>query len=131
MRQHYAQGHRVSLMPPEGLANDDLVAVVSNMGAPLVGQERLFLRGTAKLDDLAEWHGRSFELAFQNELAVGWLDGVPRVMTPDLICVLDTAIGEAIGTGTLGYGHRAARADGIPVANKAGVRRAPRLRLRP
>ena len=28
-------------MDPAGLADDDLVAVVSNMGAPLVGQERL------------------------------------------------------------------------------------------
>jgi len=41
MRQLYAQGHRVSLIDPLDLADDDLVAVVSNMGAPLVGQERL------------------------------------------------------------------------------------------
>src|ERR1700704_4367189 len=41
MQQLYAQGTRVTLMQPEALADDDLVAVVSNMGAPLVGQERL------------------------------------------------------------------------------------------
>src|SRR5258706_10136083 len=41
MRQLYAEGHRVALMDPMDLADDDLVAVVSNMGAPLVGQERL------------------------------------------------------------------------------------------
>ena len=41
MRRLYAEGHRVSLMPPEELADDEWVAVVSNMGAPLVGQERL------------------------------------------------------------------------------------------
>ena len=41
MRRLYAEGHRVHLMPPEALADDDWVAVVSNMGAPLVGQERL------------------------------------------------------------------------------------------
>src|SRR2546423_7438358 len=41
MRRLYADGHRVSLMDPKDLADDDLVAVVSNMGAPLVGQERL------------------------------------------------------------------------------------------
>jgi DUF917 family protein len=65
-----------------------------------------FLRGTAKLDGLDEWRGSGFELAFQNEWAVGWLDGVARVMTPDLICVLDTVSGEAIGTETLRYGQR-------------------------
>src|SRR5947207_9168989 len=41
MRRLYAEGHRVELLSPEELADDDRVAVVSNMGAPLVGQERL------------------------------------------------------------------------------------------
>src|SRR5499427_6098695 len=41
MRQLYAAGHRVSLISPVDLADEDWVAVVSNMGAPLVGQERL------------------------------------------------------------------------------------------
>src|SRR6202047_4842451 len=41
MRRLYAEGHRVELMSPLGLADDDWVAVVSNMGASLVGQERL------------------------------------------------------------------------------------------
>src|SRR6266436_8266353 len=41
MRLLYAEGHRVSLMSPLDLADEDWVAVVSNMGAPLVGQERL------------------------------------------------------------------------------------------
>ena len=41
MRTLYRQGAVVSLMDPADLADDDLVAVVSNMGAPLVGQERL------------------------------------------------------------------------------------------
>ncbi|MCS6933215.1 MAG: DUF917 domain-containing protein [Acetobacteraceae bacterium] len=66
-----------------------------------------FLRGTARLDGLDDWRGRRFDLAFQNEWAVGWLDGEPHVMTPDLICVLETATGEAIGTETLRYGQRA------------------------
>jgi DUF917 family protein len=65
-----------------------------------------FLRGTAKLDGLDDFRGSGFELAFQNEFAVGWLDGEPRVMTPDLICVLDTVSGDAIGTETLRYGQR-------------------------
>jgi DUF917 family protein len=41
MRRLYAEGRRVALMSPLDLADDDRVAVVSNMGAPLVGQERL------------------------------------------------------------------------------------------
>lgn len=41
MRRLYADGHRVELLAPDDLADDDWVAVVSNMGAPLVGQERL------------------------------------------------------------------------------------------
>ena len=41
MRRLYAEGHRVFLLSPVALADEDCVAVVSNMGAPLVGQERL------------------------------------------------------------------------------------------
>ena len=41
MRQLYKQGHRVRLMDAADLADDDLVGTVANMGAPLVGQERL------------------------------------------------------------------------------------------
>jgi len=44
--------------------------------------------------------GHTFSLAFQNEFAVGWLDGAPRVTTPDLICVLRHVSGDAIGTET-------------------------------
>ncbi len=65
-----------------------------------------FLRGRATLDGLDAHRGATFELAFQNEFAVGWLDGVPRVTTPDLICVMDSVSGEAIGTETLRYGQR-------------------------
>ena len=65
-----------------------------------------FLRGTARLDGLDQDRERQFTLAFQNEFAVGWLDGEPCVMTPDLICVLDSISGEAIGTETLRYGQR-------------------------
>lgn len=36
----YGQGRKVSLMDPEELDDDALVAVVSTMGAPLVGEER-------------------------------------------------------------------------------------------
>src|SRR5882757_4432388 len=41
MRRLYAEGRRASLISPLDLVDEDWVAVVSNMGAPLVGQERL------------------------------------------------------------------------------------------
>src|SRR5262249_9978103 len=41
MRRLYREGVRVSLMDPEALEDDDDVAVVSNMGAPLVTPERV------------------------------------------------------------------------------------------
>src|SRR3989442_9380885 len=41
MRKLYRQGAVCRLMDPMELGDDDLVAVVSTMGAPLVGQERL------------------------------------------------------------------------------------------
>jgi DUF917 family protein len=65
-----------------------------------------FLRGTATVDGLGDFRGGRFELAFQNEFAVGWLDGIPCVTTPDLICVLDSVSGDAVGTETLRYGQR-------------------------
>jgi DUF917 family protein len=65
-----------------------------------------FLRGTATLDGLDDDRGAGFKLAFQNEWAVGWRDDKPVVMTPDLICVIDTVTGNAIGTETLRYGQR-------------------------
>jgi uncharacterized protein len=65
-----------------------------------------FLRGTATIEGLDEFRGHTWSLAFQNEFAVGWLDGEPRVTTPDLICVLDSVSGEAIGTETVRYGQR-------------------------
>ena len=65
-----------------------------------------FLRGRAKLDGLDADRGARFELAFQNEFAVGWRDGAPVVMTPDLICVMDAISGEAVGTEVIRYGQR-------------------------
>jgi DUF917 family protein len=65
-----------------------------------------FLRGTAKIDGIDEDRGARFELAFQNEYAIGWRDGRVIVTTPDLICVLDSVSGEAIGTESLRYGQR-------------------------
>src|SRR3989337_1888733 len=62
MRALYRQGARVSLLDPLDLADDDLVAVVSNMGAPLVGQERLTDPRTIAraVEMMEEYIGRRF-----------------------------------------------------------------------
>jgi DUF917 family protein len=41
IRSFYNGGGRIELLDPQDLADDDLVAVVSTMGAPLVFQERM------------------------------------------------------------------------------------------
>ena len=43
---------------------------------------------------------------FQNEWVVVWRDGAPLATTPELICVLDSDTGEAIGTEMVRYGQR-------------------------
>jgi len=65
-----------------------------------------FLRGRAVIDGLDDDRGSRLEIAFQNEWVVASRDGTPIVMSPDLICVLDTISGEAFGTETIGYGRR-------------------------
>ena len=65
-----------------------------------------FLRGKAKLEGLGENNGSDLLLHFQNEFSVAYKDGEPVVMTPDLICVLDTVSGEGIGTDVLRFGQR-------------------------
>src|SRR5690606_36695260 len=47
LRRLYAEGKRVRLMSPLDLPDEAHVAVCSNMGAPLVGQERLVDSRTA------------------------------------------------------------------------------------
>lgn len=65
-----------------------------------------FLRGTATIEGLEGNRGHSMVLEFQNEFILGRVDGDAVVMTPDLICVLDTVSGDGIGTETLRYGQR-------------------------
>jgi DUF917 family protein len=65
-----------------------------------------FLRGRTRFDGLEDWRGAGMEIAFQNEWIVAWLEQKPIAMSPDLICVLDTESGEAIGTETIRYGQR-------------------------
>jgi DUF917 family protein len=65
-----------------------------------------FLRGHTRFDGLDAWRGASMVIHFQNEWIVAWVDEKPIVMSPDLICVLDSVSGEAIGTETIRYGQR-------------------------
>ena len=65
-----------------------------------------FLRGRTRFDGTDEYKGAALELNFQNEWIVAWLDKMPIAMSPDLICVLDSVSGEAVGTETIRYGQR-------------------------
>ncbi|MBT8474714.1 MAG: DUF917 domain-containing protein [Rhodobacteraceae bacterium] len=65
-----------------------------------------FLRGKARISGLGGSQGESVVLEFQNEWLVALRDGDPIAMSPDLICLLDTDSGEAIGTETVRYGQR-------------------------
>lgn len=65
-----------------------------------------FLRGSAELEGLDDYRGHRFRLEFQNEFAIGVLDGAVTVMVPEIICVMDSISGEAVGTETLRYGQR-------------------------
>jgi uncharacterized protein len=80
MRRLYAAGHRVELMSPFDLAGDDCVAVVSNMGAPLVGQERLTdSRSIARAVRMQqEYTGRQFRAVMSLEIGGG--NGIQPLM---------------------------------------------------
>ncbi len=65
-----------------------------------------FLRGKAVVEGLDDDLGAELVIHFQNEYSVAYRDGKPVVMTPDLICVLDSVSGEGIGTDILRFGQR-------------------------
>lgn len=65
-----------------------------------------WLRGTIEMEGLDEDAGKRMRIAFQNEFVVAWQDDAVRATVPDLICLLDTASGEALGTETVRYGQR-------------------------
>src|SRR5262249_42092193 len=73
MRELYKQGVVCQLMDAAELHDDDLVAVVSNMGAPLVGQERLTDPKTMALavTMMEEYLGRRFRALMSLEIGGG------------------------------------------------------------
>ncbi len=80
MRRLYAEGHRVELMSPFDLADEDRVAVVSNMGAPLIGQERLAdSRNIARAVRMQEeYSGEKFRAVMSLEIGGG--NGIQPLM---------------------------------------------------
>ncbi|MFK4824924.1 DUF917 domain-containing protein [Paenochrobactrum sp. BZR 588] len=65
-----------------------------------------FLRGRTLIEGIDADKGSNLELTFQNEWAVAFRDNEPIAMTPDLLCLLDTMSGGAIGTESVRYGQR-------------------------
>jgi len=65
-----------------------------------------YLRGVIRFDGMDEFRGASFTINFQNEWILALRDDQPVAMSPDLICVLDSVSGEAVGSETIRYGQR-------------------------
>jgi uncharacterized protein len=65
-----------------------------------------FLRGQARIEGMDDDIGAEFTVHFQNEFSVGYRDCEAVVMTPDLICVVDSVSGDGIGTDVIRYGQR-------------------------
>lgn len=65
-----------------------------------------FVRGRAQFEGLDTNKGQVFDMDFQNENLMGYIDGKPIGMTPDLITVLDHESGVPITTEMLRYGQR-------------------------
>lgn len=80
MRVLYGEGARVKLIDPMSLSEDAMVAVVSNMGAPLVGQERLADPAFAMkpLRAMETYLGRRFDAVMSLEIGGG--NGVHPLM---------------------------------------------------
>ena len=65
-----------------------------------------YLRGILRIDGVDDFRSAAMRLNFQNEWIVAWRDEQPLAMSPDLICVLDSVSGEAVGSETIRYGQR-------------------------
>ena len=95
-----------------------------------------FLRGSVAIEGIDDDRGSRLELSFQNEWIVAWREGKAVAMSPDLICVLESVSGHAVGTETVPLRpacHRggAARSRRPDQPARPRIRRPPRLWLRP
>ena len=65
-----------------------------------------YLRGVVRFDGMEEFRDSALVINFQNEWILALRDEQPVAMSPDLICVLDSVSGEAVGSETIRYGQR-------------------------
>ena len=65
-----------------------------------------FLRGKAEFVGLDDFRNQRFDLEFQNEWLIGHHDDRVVVTVPDIVSVMDSVTGEAIGTEVMRYGQR-------------------------
>jgi len=95
---------------------DPIAAVVESEGGLVLFRGKVgdvmrrttegYLRGRLAIEGLDGDRRRILTLDFQNEFAVARIDGEVAATVPDLICVMDTVSGEAIGTETVRFGQR-------------------------
>jgi uncharacterized protein len=65
-----------------------------------------FLWGTIFIDGDEKYRGHELKVWLKNENLVSWLDGAPYVVTPDLICIVDTDTGKAVTNTNMTKGLR-------------------------
>lgn len=82
-----------------------------------------FARGNLTILGHDGWHGQQMHIDFQNENLIAWQDGIPVASVPDLICILEEATGEPVGTEMLRYGLRVVVL-GLPADDKLRTERA-------
>ena len=81
------------------------IGKVTDVRRELVGG---FARGRAIITGINDYAGSEAQIAIQNENLVLWVDGVPKVVVPDLIMNLELDTGEPITTEILRFGQRVA-----------------------
>lgn len=96
--------------------DDPVAAILAGEGGKLLFTGKIvdlarrttegFLRGRARVNGVDADTGAVLELSFQNEWVVAWRDGAAIATVPELICVLDSVTGHAVGTETARYGQR-------------------------
>jgi len=65
-----------------------------------------WLRGTVRIEGLDDHAGHTMRIDFQNEWSIAWRNETVAATVPDLICLMDSTAGEAIGTETVRFGQR-------------------------
>lgn len=65
-----------------------------------------FIRGSILIEGEGIYAEKPMKIDFQNEYLVAYLDAVPIVTTPDLICVIETSTGEALPADVIRYSSR-------------------------